>query len=57
VFCRDDVYYESQFTITGVLQEEPIVMTIKGRGSYDEKHQDLLNLVVESEITTGEPTD
>ena len=52
VSYRDECYHEAEFTVSGLLGEEPVVITVKGYGSYDEKYRDLLNLVIEPEPNT-----
>lgn len=44
---RQDCFYEGQFVISGILGEEPITITVSGSGSFDEKHRDLIDLVID----------
>lgn len=45
-FCSDECSYEAEFSIFGLLGEEPIPIKATGVGSYDEKYRDELALVV-----------
>ncbi|TFK04449.1 gamma-tubulin complex component 2 [Platysternon megacephalum] len=39
--ARSNVEYETTVTVFGMLGEKPCKLQIRGRGSYDEKHEDL----------------
>lgn len=45
--CSDECWYEADFSIFGLLGEEPTTIKATGIGSYDEKYKDELALVVE----------
>jgi len=47
-FCyREERDYTAQYTVSGVLGEDPLTITVMGTGSFDEKHEDMLNLVID----------
>ncbi|XP_029139257.1 deleted in lung and esophageal cancer protein 1 [Protobothrops mucrosquamatus] len=39
---RDNVAYETTVTVVGMLGEKPCLLLVHGKGSYDEKYEDLL---------------
>ncbi|XP_048693431.2 deleted in lung and esophageal cancer protein 1 isoform X1 [Caretta caretta] len=39
--ARNNVQYETTVTVSGMLGEKPCKLQIRGRGSYDEKYEDL----------------
>ncbi|KAF6032737.1 DLEC1 [Bugula neritina] len=45
--AREERDYTAQYTISGVLGEDPLTITVMGTGSFDEKHEDMLNLVID----------
>ncbi|PKK32004.1 deleted in lung and esophageal cancer 1 [Columba livia] len=42
--ARSDIEYETTMTVTGMLGEKPCKLQIRGRGTYDEKYEDVFNL-------------
>ncbi|OPJ85244.1 deleted in lung and esophageal cancer protein 1 [Patagioenas fasciata monilis] len=42
--ARSDIEYETTVTVTGMLGEKPCKLQIRGRGTYDEKYEDVFNL-------------
>ncbi|XP_071661471.1 deleted in lung and esophageal cancer protein 1 isoform X4 [Patagioenas fasciata] len=41
--ARSDIEYETTVTVTGMLGEKPCKLQIRGRGTYDEKYEDVFN--------------
>lgn len=41
--------YEAELEITGTLHEVPITVHMQGKGSYDQKHEDQLQLTIDPE--------
>ena len=44
IFTRHAEDYETVFTVHGILGETPRRLYIRGQGSYDEKHEAILNV-------------
>lgn len=44
LYCRHTDLYEATIMFHGMLGEQPCRLTLKGEGSYDEKHEAIVNV-------------